>query len=147
MLMNNAPPTINLSETHGQSKFELFPLAIRVDARASPCRRSEGHAFPGGDFHVVKVKGDWLLGPRQKRFPGRHVGIQPSRQEWRWHVKHQHLGVVVRANPGPVLFATALAHFSISVWMSISSWDEGSCRLLIVIVLSPCNLNEKAPSE
>jgi hypothetical protein len=27
--------------------------------------------------------------------------------------------------------------------LSISSWDEGSCRLLIVIVLSPCNLNEK----
>src|ERR1700687_4979724 len=105
VLMHNAPPSINLSETHGQSKFQLFPLAVRVDARAPSYRRGEGHVLPRSDLHVVKVKGDWLLGPRQKRFPGRHVGLQPSRQEWRWHIEQQHLGVVVRANPGPVLFA------------------------------------------
>jgi hypothetical protein len=27
--------------------------------------------------------------------------------------------------------------------MSISSWDEGFCRLLIDIVFSPCDFNEK----
>src|SRR5580692_2199435 len=105
MLMNNAPPTVKLSETHGQTKFELFPLAVQVDARAPPYRRSEGHVFPGSDLHVVKVKGDWFFGPRQKRFPCRHVGIQPSRQKWRRHIEHQHLGGVVRANPRSVLFA------------------------------------------
>src|SRR2546425_13281482 len=105
MLMNNAPPTINLSETHGQSKFQLFPLALRVDARTPSYRRGEGHILPSSNLHGVKVKGDWLLGPRQKPLPGRHAGIQPSRQGGRWHIEHQHLGVVVRANPPPVLFA------------------------------------------
>src|SRR5882762_2537054 len=105
MLMNNAPPATNLSETHGQSKFELFPLAMRVDARTPPYRRSEGHVFPGSDLHIVKVKSYWLLRPRQKLLPSRHVRIQPSRHEWRRHIEHQDLGVVVRANPRPVLFA------------------------------------------
>jgi hypothetical protein len=34
VLMHNAPRTINLSETHGQSKFQVFALAVRVDTRA-----------------------------------------------------------------------------------------------------------------
>src|SRR5260221_7359539 len=134
VLMYNATPTINLSETHRQSKFQLFPLAVRVDARAPSYRRGEGHVLPGSDLHVVNVKGEWLLGPRKKRFRGRHVGIQPPRQEWRWHIERQHLGVVVRANPCYVLFANRLAHLSISAWISISSLDEGSCSLLFVIV-------------
>jgi hypothetical protein len=56
--MHNAPPTINLLETHGQSKFQFFALAVRVEACAPSYRRGEGHFFPSRDFHVVKVKGD-----------------------------------------------------------------------------------------
>jgi hypothetical protein len=105
VLMNDAPPTINLSETHGQSKFQLFSLAVRVNVLALPYRRGEGHILPRSNLHVMKVKSDWLLGAREKRFPGRHVGIQPSRQEWRRHIEHQDIGVVVRANPRPVLIS------------------------------------------
>jgi hypothetical protein len=63
MLMNNAPPTINLSETHGQAKFDLFALAVRTDARALSYRRGESYVFARSNLHVVKVKGDRLLGP------------------------------------------------------------------------------------
>jgi hypothetical protein len=36
--------------------LELFSFAVRVDARAPPCGRSEGHIFPSSDLHVVKSK-------------------------------------------------------------------------------------------
>jgi hypothetical protein len=68
-------------------------------------RGGEGHFLPGGDLHVVKVKGDRLLGPWQEWPPCRHVGIQSSRQEWRGYIEHQNLGVVIRANPLQVFFA------------------------------------------
>jgi hypothetical protein len=107
MLMHNTPPATNFAETHGQSKFQFFALAIPVDARALSHGRGERHIFPRGDLYVSKVERDWLLGTLQKLFPGCHVGIHPSRQEWRWYVEHQYIGVMVRANPRSVLFANS----------------------------------------
>src|SRR5256885_12737985 len=106
VLMHNATPFIDLAQTHGQSKFEFLSLAVRIDARAFSYCGSEGHVRSSSDLDVVKVKGDWPLGPRQKElFPSRHVSVQPSRQQWGRHIEHQHLGVVIRANRQPVLFA------------------------------------------
>jgi hypothetical protein len=58
VLMHNAPPTINLSETHGQSKFQLFPLALRVDVNASSYCRGESHVLPHSNLHIVKITPD-----------------------------------------------------------------------------------------
>jgi hypothetical protein len=63
VLMHDAPPASNLAETHSQSKFQLFALAVRTDARALTYRRGESHIFARSDLHVVKVKGDRLLRP------------------------------------------------------------------------------------
>jgi hypothetical protein len=54
----------------------------------------------------VKVKGHWVPGPRQKRFPGRHVGIQPRDKNAGGTSNIKDLGVVVRADALPVLFAS-----------------------------------------
>ena len=61
VLVRNAPPTVDLSEAGGQSKFELFSLTVRVDTCASPYRRGEGDVVPSSDLQVVKVKSHWLL--------------------------------------------------------------------------------------
>jgi hypothetical protein len=60
MLVRNAPPTVDLAKTSGQSKFEFFSLTVRVDARASPNRCGEGNVLPSGDFQVMKVKSHCL---------------------------------------------------------------------------------------
>jgi hypothetical protein len=112
MLMHNAPPTSIFSQTRGQSKFQLFPLAVPADARAPSNGRGERHVFPRSDLYVSKVKRDWLLGPGQELFPARHVGFQPTRHQCSRHIEQQDLGVMVGSNPLPITFANG---FSLSL--------------------------------
>jgi hypothetical protein len=56
--MHNAPPTVDFAEAHGQSRLQLFSLAVGVDAGAPPYRSSERYVLPGSDLQVVKVIGD-----------------------------------------------------------------------------------------
>ena len=79
MLMHNAPSSIDFAEAHGQSKIQRFSLTVCADAGALSYRRGKGHIVPSSDLQVVKVNGNGLLGPRQKRLPSRHVRVQPSR--------------------------------------------------------------------
>jgi len=55
------------------------------------------------------------------------------------HISHESNGALVRLRTDPSLFSSriALAHLSISVWISISLLDEGSRNFLSVIA-SPC---------
>jgi hypothetical protein len=76
VLVQDAPLAVDLAQTHGQSKFKGFPLAVRINIYAVSYRRSEGDVLVGNDVHVVKVKSDGLLRPREECLPGRHVGIQ-----------------------------------------------------------------------
>jgi hypothetical protein len=73
VFVHNAPPTINLSEPHSQSKFQLLAFAVRTDAGALLNRRGESHVFACSNPHVVKVKGDRLLDHDKKNFS--HVAV------------------------------------------------------------------------
>ena len=56
VLMHDAPPASNLLETHSQSKFQPFALAVRTDARALSHGCREGHIPARSNLHVVKIK-------------------------------------------------------------------------------------------
>jgi hypothetical protein len=72
VFVHDAPLPIHFAEAHGQSKLQLFPLSVRVDASALSYRRGKGYVLPCSDLYVVKVKGDRLLRhakqPARKRF-------------------------------------------------------------------------------
>jgi hypothetical protein len=50
VLMHNAPLTINLPETHGQSKFQFFAFAVCAAARALSYRCGKAMSFPAVIF-------------------------------------------------------------------------------------------------
>jgi hypothetical protein len=97
MFVNDAPPSSVLAETHGKPKFELKLLAAAEIATATNGRRKR-HIVAGSYGYVVKIEFDRLGLPSKERLPRRHIGVQPSRQEWRRHIEHQYIGVVVCAN-------------------------------------------------
>src|ERR1700732_379032 len=108
VLVHDPPRAVDFAQTHCQSKFESFPLAVRTDASALSYRRGESNILAASDLHLVEVKGNGLLSPRQKRLPGCHVVIQtPRKERWR-HIEHQNVRVVIRSDGRPVRVADRL---------------------------------------
>jgi len=56
MLVNDAPSSIVLTESHGQAELEvsLFAIALNIDAMSDG--RCKGHIVPGCDFYIVKIE-------------------------------------------------------------------------------------------
>lgn len=46
MLVHDAPSASNLPKAYGESKFELLPLTVRVNASAPPSAVAKGTSFP-----------------------------------------------------------------------------------------------------
>jgi len=66
VLVHDAPLAVDLAQTHGQSKFENFPLAARIEVNAISYRRGKGDVLASNDVHIVKVKSDGPLRPREE---------------------------------------------------------------------------------
>jgi hypothetical protein len=79
-----------------------LPLGSTVDALSD--RGCESNLGAACHLHVIKVKRDRLLGPRKERLPGRHLRIEPSRDQGRRDIEHQHVRVVIFADRRPVFF-------------------------------------------
>ena len=58
VLVHDAPREVDLAQTHCESKFERFPLAVWTDASALSYRRDESNILAASDLHIVKVKGN-----------------------------------------------------------------------------------------
>lgn len=57
---------------------------------------------------VLQIEFDRLGLPVKEAFPGRHIGVEPARQERRRHIEHQNVGVMISANSLSVFIAHGL---------------------------------------
>ncbi len=120
MFVDDAPRAVHFSQAHGQAKLQFFAVSF-IGADAVPDGGGEGYVLSGGDFYVAKVEGNGTLGARVEQVPGLHVRVQPTREQRRRDVEHQHVSIVVGADGGQVLVSNGFCPLV----------DEGTNLLLI----------------
>ena len=78
VFVHDAPPSIQLAQSHREAEVELNFLAAAEVGTATD-RGCERYILAGGYFYIAKGEFDGLGLAGKERLPRRHVGVQPTR--------------------------------------------------------------------
>src|SRR5437763_6152818 len=96
MLVDDPPPAILFTQSHGEAELQLGGSAAGRDVNAAADRGNESHVFARGDLDIVKIEDDWSYLRLVEQRPGVHVCVESTREDRRWNIEHQHVGRMIR---------------------------------------------------
>ena len=142
MLVHDAPSSITFPEPHRKAKFEIDFFAT-AQITASAGRGCECYVVACRYSNIAKIELHRFGLVVKEGIPGRHIGVQSARQEWRRYVKHQDIGIMVGANSCQILFPDCLGpavdqcskfRFSASRAAAFCHFCHSSSRLCFLVV-------------
>lgn len=104
MFVKDPPLAVLFAKAHREPEFQIRRFTV-LNMTAMSDGGSERHIIAGSDLDLLKFEPDWLRLARVELLPSRHVRVDPTRLEWRRHIEHPNVGIMIVSNSVKVFVA------------------------------------------
>lgn len=88
MLVDDPPPAIMFTKTHGEAELQLGGIAARRNINATADRGNKSQVLACGDLDIIKIEDNWSHLRLVEQLPGLHVCIESATVERGWDIEH-----------------------------------------------------------
>lgn len=108
MFVDNKPLARAFSKAHRQTESQVGLLAGTININAAPDRCRKSHIRTRSDLELVKIEDNRPRLSLVEGIPSRHIRIESARQEWRRHIEHQYVRIMIGSNSWEVFVSYGL---------------------------------------